>query len=326
MKILNHFVIVLTDTCTTDNTRYVVNTSISGFIYKVEVYKDEVLVNAVKINCVTEYSQEINPDFFLDKYQQAHKKMRQQYCHVAKADISNIEPSFEKKDTHTLKKSVASIVILGVLTYLFITQIFIYTDIYINIFFSQKVDQLAYLEKVEEKTHKLEKACMLLAKKEKSIAKIHECQTWCDKRIIAKEQCDLFLAYFYVKPHKVQMDEDKNTTDKLYSLSPEQDIIELQASKIFKLKVHNESNHHISVVLKDIILENSNNEEIVQFKEAKTSFMLAQKEEKSFYIYLEPSYYKQFPPTKYSGYLLFDVSYKNNIVASIKKAFYFVVQ
>ena len=326
MKILKHFVIVLTDTCTIDNAIYVINTSISGFIYKVEVYKDEVLVNAVKIDCITEYNQKINPDFFLNQYQQAHKKMRQQYCHIAKADTSNTEFSFEKKDTHMLKKSVASIIILGVLTYVFITQILIYTDVYINMFFSQKADKLAYLEKVEEKTHKLEKACMLLAKKEKSIATVHECQIWCDKRIIAKEQCDLFLAYFYVKPHNVQMDEDKNTTNKLYRLSPEQDIIELQVSKIFKLNVYNESNHPISVVLKDIILDNSNNEEIVQFKEAKTSFMLAQKEEKSFYIYLEPSYYKQFPSTKYSGYLLFDVSYKNKIVASIKKAFYFVVQ
>lgn len=337
MEVLNHFVIVQTNTCTKDDVKYVINTSIKAFIYKVEIFKNEVLVDVIEVNCTEKYNQKIDNHFFVNKYQEAHKSIRDNYCYVEEARSNDHSIIFEKKENsffesmkhaNILKKAVLWALVLGIVSYLLIVKMFVYSDIYIDNFLEEE-NKITYLEQVELRIHRLEKECTLLSKKQlnpKSLVSLESCKKWCDKGIIAKEKCDLFLAYFFIKMDTQITNVDTDEIRTSYSVLPQEDTIEFNVFEVSQLRIYNKSNHQIFVTLKDIHLDNSNNEEIVQFKQAKISFVLKEEEGKSFHMFLEPSYYKQFEVGKYTGLLLFDVKYKNKIIGSIKKQFYFMVR
>lgn len=333
MEILNHFVIVRTETCSTKRAIYVIHTSINGFIYKIKVFKNEILIEEIEVDCAKEYNQEMNNQDFIDIYQHAHIEMRNKYCEVKNKKIDNGTISFEEIDnelvrvrlnSYSLKKYSILFIAVGIIFFLFITKVLIYSDLYINIFFSKEKDKIAYLEKVERKTNWLAKECILLSKEEltkKGVSTIKSCRKWCSNGIISQESCDLFSAYLFTK-NKVKNNKKPIIS---YNVFPKENIFELNISKVFTLKVENSGDYPINIVLKDISLNDSEYEEIVQFRKAKTSFVLESDEEKSFYIFLEPSYYKQFPKGTYSGTLLFNVLYKNQLMDHFKKQFHFMV-
>ena len=330
---MNHFVIVRTETCTTKEVIYVIHTSINGFIYKIKVFKNEILIDEIEVNCVKEYTQEINNQDFINMYQHAHIEMRNKYCEVKKKKIDKGNISFQKRDnqlfrvlldSHGLKKYSILLIVVGIILFLFITKVLLYSDLYIDTFFPKEKDKIAYLEQVERKTNLLGEECILLSKErltQQGVSTIKSCRKWCSDGIISQESCDLFSAYLFTK------NEVKNNKKPIisYNVFPKENTLELNISKISTLKVENSSDYPINIVLKDIFLNDSEYEEIVQFRKAVTSFFLEADEEKSFYIFLEPSYYKQFSKGTYSGTLLFDVLYKNKLTGHIKKQFHFMV-
>jgi len=333
-RILNYFVVVKTDTFSVDEAVYVVNTSISRFIYRTEVFRDEVLIDTIEVNCTELSKHSMGNQLFMDKYEQAHNKKRVKCGSRDKNKKDESKGVFEKKQNKFINnvKSKGSIllvlaIISGLISYFIIIKVFIYSDIYINTIIAKK-DKMVYLEQIETKTHKLGDACVLLSKKQSqsnNIVTAENCKVWCNRRIISKETCDLFSAYFFIdKGIKEGEHTDKQVT--AYKVFPQEEIVELHLSKTFKLKVHNDSNHELYIELKSISLNNSINEEIVQFKKTETSFSLQEAEGKYFQVFLEPSYYKQFELGKYTGSLWFDVKYQEKIVGSINKQFYFMVK
>jgi len=325
---LKHFVIVHTDTCVVDNTIYVVNTSVNALIYRIEVFKNEILIDKIEVNCMERQEQKNSNQSFVDRYQEAHKKMRTKYCQVLKDKPNNMKVHPETK-RNAIKKSILLFFVAVVSIYFLLTNLYIYSDFYINIFYSEKDEKILYLEKIEIKTHKLGKRCILLSKNElneQSIITAQNCKKWCDKRIIDKDKCDLFLAYFAIKTEEKVNIPTLNKQVTSYKVLPKEENVELSIFKSLQLKIYNESSHQILVTLKEISLDNNTNEEIVQFEQAVTYFTLGIKEEKIFYIFLEPSYYKQFNLGKYTGKLVFDVKYQNKIIDTIQKQFHFMVE
>jgi len=332
---LNNFVVVKTDTFSVDEAMYVVNTSISRFIYRTEVFRDEVLIDTIELNCIELSKHSMGNQLFIDKYKHTHNKMIVKYGSRDKDKRDDRKEVFEKKQNKfiaNVKSKGNILLVLAIISafifYFVITKIFIYSDIYINTVIAKK-DKMVYLEQIETKTHKLGDACVLLSKKQlqsNNIVTTENCKVWCNRKIINKETCDLFSAYFFIDNGKEKEDKHRDKQVTAYKVFPQEEIVELDLSKTFRLKIDNESNHELYIKLKSISLNNSTNEEIVQFKKAKTSFTLQEGEEKYFQIFLEPSYYKQFELGKYTGSLWFDVKYQEKIVGRIKKHFYFMVK
>jgi hypothetical protein len=314
-----------------------VNTSINAFVYKIEVFKNEVLMDVIEVNCLETYNQNIDNQFFVNTYKQAHKMARDKYCHIEEAKSSDDGYMHEKKENlflesvvnkKNLLQRVGWGVIFGIVSYIFITKIWIYSDIYIDNFVEAE-DKMTYLEQVELSTHRLRKECTFLAQNQEnteSLVSAESCQQWCSDGIIDKEGCDLFLAYFFIKTDTKEISKDTDEIHTEYTVFPEEESMEFNVSEVSQLRVYNGSNHQIIVKLKNLHLDNSDNEEIVQFKNAEISLLLREEEGKSFHIFLEPSYYKQFELGIYSGILLFDVYYQNKVIGSIKKHFYFTVK
>ncbi|MCF6244378.1 MAG: hypothetical protein L3J43_05025 [Sulfurovum sp.] len=335
---MNHFVTVYTSKCTETGVYYIINTSIHAWTYKIEVYKNEVLFDTIEVDCADTLKSEMHHQSFMEKYQEAHNEVRDKYCQAKKVYMQNNsahlgskrnKPFVEKKNVKNFKKNIIRIVIFGVIGYYLITKVVVNSDLYIDWVFSEKDERITYLEQIESIKGELEKECVLLAKNElsvKNIATKENCHDWCDKNIIKKEKCDLFLAYFYTKidVSKTKQSSAKDRT--IYEVFPKEDNIELKISKVLNIKVANKSTQEITVRLIEIILENSDYEEIVQFKGAKTSLYIKKYEDKSFNIFLEPTYYKQFKLGKYTGKLQFSVTQGNKIIGTIKKDFYFVIE
>ena len=342
---MHPFIIILTDTCDINSAHYVFHTSINAFHYRTEVFKDTVLIDAIEINCTELEKQQEGEYLFLEKYKQTHKEMREKYCYISENKNSPlVVEATENKDNIDLiekpiNKSLVKMLIfitIGIfILFLLYQNFFRYSELYVDTFFSNQKEKIAYLKKIEPETHILENKCKLLSKnrlgKEDNIT-VENCTDWCNKGIISKNKCELFLAYFslqkesvYMPAQQINKSSDNNASTK-YIVFPEEETIEFTASKTFHIKVHNISSHEIFIQLKGITLDKSPYEEIVQFKDAITSFRLNENEEKVFSIFLESSYYKQFISRKYTGTIWFDVIYKNKKVNTIKKIFYFMVK
>lgn len=322
---MKYFVTVLTDTCRVDQVTYVINTSINAFNYRIEVYENTVLIDAIESEDIDK-----NEKDFRKKYQLNHQQIRDKYCvEVDKKIISIKSKKNHKKEIDKIsllwyigKNKLIFLSILVSLVFLAIAykKLFVYTDIYIDTFYTHKKDKIIYLETIESDTQFLKKNCLALAKRdilEDEIFTISNCRMWCKKHIIDNDECKISFAYFTSNhvniPNEIMQKEiDIKKIAIEYIVLPTENILELNVTKEFELRVRNRSNHAITVALKNLILDNSNYEEIVQFKHAKTSFLLETNKEKKFHIFLEPSYYKQFKAGSYTGRLEFDVSYKDH--------------
>jgi len=344
---MKHFIIVLTDTCKIEETHYIINTSINMYSYRTEVYKNNVLLQ-VKENTFNSFDNVGTDDQnFINTYTNQHINIRNELCKKVDNVSHNVESNLEKNCSNFndiqsrisdkekyIKYSIYMLLIMGLflLCFILFQTIFKYSDLYINMFYTNKQDKIIYLEKIEAHRHLLGDKCLALAKRkilEDSIITRNHCNMWCEKKTIEDEKCDLLLVYFntnYSEIRKIQNLKviSKISTSLQYSISPKSDLIELNATGMFNLNIHNRCNHKINVRLKNIILNQSKNEEIVQFKEAKTSFVLQVHQEESFNIFLEPTYYKQFARGKYTGKLEFEISDDHNHTNFSKKIIFVV--
>jgi len=344
---MKHFIIVLTDTCSIEGIHYVINTSISMYFYRTEIYKNNVLIQVKENNfSAFENTNSFEQDF-INTYTKQHLNMRNELCkrvdNVSNNNENNLEENISNltgvhstmQDTSKYKKySIYILFILGLFLIFFIVfqTIFKYSDLYINMFYTNQKDKITYLEKIEAHKHLLGDKCLALAKREileDTTITRNNCNMWCEKKTIEDEKCDLFLVYFNTNYSEITKSKrsqlvSKFSTSLQYSVSPKNDVIELNVTSMYNLNIHNTCDHQISVRLKNMMLNQSKNEEIIQFKQAKTSFLLQVDEEQSFHIFLEPSYYKQFARGKYTGKLEFEILDDNNQTNFSKKIIFVV--
>lgn len=322
---MSYFVTVLTDTCTQNNYQYAIHTAIYNNTYRTEVYQNNVLIDTVTQKALT------NTDISFDtQYTQTHQKIRQQYCQRIQTLTGNPPDTLnvmKSKNTYIVIGFIilASLILLGVL---FRTW-FIYTDLYINTFYTTKSTKIAYLKTIEVKTHTLNKGCLNLSKKNilpNSIFSTSNCIAWCDKRIITEDTCLLYKGLNTSNAEKVLVS-DSNTTvmsSLPYAILPIGDL-SLAKEVNTTVQVENLSPYPIEVFVKNISLVGSPHSEIVQFRKAISHLTLNINESKHLVLFLEPSYYRQFKKRRYIGHIEFTILGGSTKKSYIKK-FSFLVQ
>ena len=336
---MQYFVNVLTDTCEIKNNTYVIHTLIHQFTYRIEVFKNGKLIDTGEAK-----SPEPIDTIFLTFYKKAHQAMRMKYCTCSKDDVLSYEKKTttllskqkpEKKHTqkNTIKIAIISIIVVLFLLYIY-TSFFIYSQIYINTFYTNPKEKIVYLEKIENKTHLLSKRCLDLSKKERleeNIFTLDQCEIWCHKHVIQKEMCTLFFSYkarnYYASKKTIVQEKNTTTPSNLslnYTVLPQKDLL-LSNHKDVILQINNLNSFALNIYVKKIVLQQSNDEEIVQFRDAISKLQLHANEAKRFIIFLEPSYYKQFKKGHYTGYIEFALNYQGK-QSFFNKNFSFVVQ
>jgi len=311
---MHYYVTVLTDTCKTQT--YVIHTRIYQYTYRIDVFKNGKLIDSSEAT-----SPEPEESVFQSFYKEAHKAMRAKYCTDTPIEISNkkeTQPTmprvafYEKKSF--LKMILAGIFAVGIFLFWYFNM-FVYSTSYINMLHG--TEKVAYLEKIEPQIHKLSKNCLALAKKERledELYTIDTCQTWCIHSQIDEDSCKLFFAYSG-KNNKVSLE---NNISLDYAVLPLEDL-ELSTLTDTIVQVNNLGSLPMTVSVKKMTLENSQYEEIVQFRHAISHFQIDANEAKKFSLFLEPSYYRQFSKGKYKGQIEFEVKQQDKLSSFVKK-------
>jgi len=233
-------------------------------------------------------------------------------------------------------------ILLGMLVlFIFIGRILMCNEKLIE-FFLDSTDKLSYYEETEPFCHKLENGCMKLTQmnlEQETLISPRECRTWCQEKFIPEEKCALFLPYFskeeeqsiaeeFEKPleeSKVNFPVKREVSKEKYHFFPEGEII-LKAQKYFELFVENHTKSRLRVVLKDLLLNENEHEEIVQFRAGVTTLSIEPGSKKRFKIYLEQTYYDQFEKGRYTGKLIFLLFSPEGKEQQIEKTFSFRVE
>ena len=201
-------------------------TSTDGLTYRVEVYKDGDLEDAVEISCEELKSYPESDVLFQTRYKQAHEEFVDKFCTDSFITPNEEEGRGEKNESngldeeknipesrtkldmlikhlkeymeqgHTYRKKVfflGSIIVLVV--FIVLGRTLLCSEVLINLF----SNPINFYEKTEYFCHKLEKECVLLSKTnldQDTKFKPKDCFDWCEEKIIDKERCSLFLPYF----------------------------------------------------------------------------------------------------------------------------------
>lgn len=301
---MSHYITVLTDTCEIEKSTYIIHTSIWQSTYRIKVFKDSILIDSVE-STIEAPTQAL----FHTAYQEAHKKMRVKYClssvkiqHDSKNKSLKDLPKHQTISSNILKILLVTIAI-GLLFIFWYFTVFRYSSVYIHMFHAE--DQKAYMEKIEMHTHSLEKACLALSKKSKiedALFSTDQCMLWCKKKQIAEESCLLITAYIKQNyPEKIKGIKENNHTKSLnYTIIPEGSL-RLEIKKYTTLQINNLKDSPLKVYVSNLKLYKHKHEEIVQFKDGMSQYILDKNELGKFSIFLESSYYNQFKAGSYEG-------------------------
>lgn len=328
-----YFVTILTDTCELNHHIYIINTSVYKFTYRTEVFKNGNLIDKKE-----ETSNDTDDTSFQIKYKQAHKDLRSKYCTLHTKTNNNINKTFARKlkkeknyiQKNILKKLLIAIVSIVTLFFLFRTFV-IYSDLYINTFYTTPKDKIIYLEKIEPKTHQILKKCLNVLKKEKlndNIYTLEQCNLWCISGTIPKDSCRLLNAYKLSNYKNAITLKENTTVDSNFTLHyvifPQDDLV-FKHDKNSTIQINNLSPYSIDVSVKKILLNHSDYEEIIQFRRAISTLHLNENESKQLILFLESTYYEQFKKGLYEGHIEFSIRYQDKQSSFIKK-FSFMVK
>ena len=354
------FKVLLQDVCG----KHEIITSIHGLCYRVEVFVDSVLEDAVEIGCDDLERSHQKEKLFKETYTQAHQSYKDTFCKQADQGETKEVPvqKEEKKKRVTPAQQELSpnpkqpIVLVASLLGIFILFVFLGSFLICNQtvieFFVKKADRIAYYKQTEPFCHTLEDACMQHTKingEEALFVSPKACKAWCREKIIHEDQCALFLPYFpkekesapvaeilekskeepkssLLKEDVAKEEEPKQEEPKeAYLFLPEGDIV-LKPQNYFELFVENHTKSRLNVVLKALILNENSHEEIVQFRAGVTALSMGANSKKRFMLFLEQSYYDQFDKGNYSGTLVFLLHFNEGEAQEIKKKFSFKVE
>ena len=223
------FTIVLQDMCD----KYSIITSIENLTYRVEVFVDGALEDAVEIVCDALKMDAEEETLFQAAYTKAHQEYKEKFCQkVSPIEVEDEEdsPSEQKydfedamtKETYVqlLRKKVGetyqkvktnirargynhrvvlvSVLFTVVLLFVGLGRVLMCNENVIT-FFVKQVDKVSYYEQTESFCHKLETGCLQLSKmdlEQDTLLSPDECRTWCEDEVIPAEKCALFLPYF----------------------------------------------------------------------------------------------------------------------------------
>jgi len=219
----DEFLIILEDQCQ----GYHIVTSISGLVYRVEVYRNSELEDAVETECNELRMSAESEILFSAQYTKAHDKCVKRFCKknlkeegrelekdnvFDKERIKEIESNKEDEDNalSVFKNKIKHIVsnlkgsqrstqiiisIISIIFLMFIGRFLICNETVVGFFF----DKIDFYKKTEYFCHKLEKECTILSKtnlEQNTVILPKDCRDWCKNKIITKDRCALFLPYF----------------------------------------------------------------------------------------------------------------------------------
>ena len=210
------FKVLLQDVCG----KHEIITSIHGLCYRVEVFVDGVLEDAVEIGCDDLERSPQKEKLFKETYTQAHQSYKDTFCkqadHVEAKEVPAEEKEKKKKVTPAQQElspdpkppaikqgTKQPIVLVASLFGIFILFVFLGSFLICNQtvieFFVKKEDRIAYYKQTEPFCHTLEDACMQHTKingKKELFVSPKACKAWCEEKLIHEDQCALFLPYF----------------------------------------------------------------------------------------------------------------------------------
>jgi len=227
------------------------------------------------------------------------------------------------------------VLLVVVLTVVFLGRVLMCQENILD-YFLDKEEKVAYYKQTESLCHKLEKGCLNLAEGglvDKSLFTAKRCKVYCKEGDISWDVCRGFLPHFKVK-HSVVPKEEVNIVpvenkpkvlkEKLVFMQTEP--FELLLDSGFELTIQNPTMHACKITVKDLIVNESEHDEIVQFRAGVSHLDLIPKEIKKFKLFLEESYYRQFRKGKYTGSIVFSVLFENGKKETVKKSFFFEVK
>ena len=101
---------------------------------------------------------------------------------------------------------------------------------------------------------------------------------------------------------------------------------ELRLGEVFELTVHNPSATPCEIEVKNLDVNESEHDEIVQFSRGISHLTLAPEGRKKFKLFLEESYYRQFVKGTYRGSIDFSVLFESGKKENLSKSFFFEVE
>ncbi len=316
----------------------------NDLVYRVEVYCEKQLADAIEISMDNFNAGFTNKISFDKQCKQIHQKLMDKYCKKIPENIleeKDIIVDQQEQDVlskkrdilgryteyfYKIKKLLIRKNIFIALFILFVVSLLLFfrpiacSDSLIDIFAGHK-NIIDYYEDTEYMCHKLEQRCRVLANTnldQVSGEDIEQCRLWCKSGIIKNNRCVMFLSLFPREEDSVNMNKIQKmpTTDTrkikttLYEFIPDKKL-ELKLGKHQAIKVVNRSDNDIKVKLKRLELDKSRYDEIVQFEDGNIEMIVKPHAYNSFSIYLEPTYYEQFPKKEYSGRIIFSLYLKN---------------
>lgn len=347
------FTIVLKDVCE----KHTIITSIKSLTYRVEIFKDGALEDAVEVVCDALKMDTEGENLFKEGYTKVHQKYKDKFCQKVKNirtedEVSSlVEPKYHfgeenkkyeyihaawKRVGETYQKLKAYIRARGynhriVLVAALLTIVFLFIVVgrvlicneKVIAFFVKEIDKVSYYEQTESFCHKLETGCLKLSKmnlEQDTLLSPKDCRTWCQEKIISVDKCALFLPYFPQEEEKTlhnilkkdaisKMHNSVKREEVLkdaYIFTPEKEMV-LYPQKYLELVISNNTESLLKVKLKNIVLNENEHEEIVQFRLGVTALSIAPGDKKRFKVFLEQTYYEQFEKGEYTGKLSFSV-------------------
>lgn len=372
------FVTTCTDTFLAKGQSVTIDTSIHGLTYRVEVFYDANLVDAIEVSCD---HLRLEPDSdiqFTALYEQAHQEMLnahdiKDYANAVPHEKSLASPEVPEVGMPTdemytedsipyqsmpawlrplylkiesgINKSrfnhsivlLSSVVLIGV-GILFLAKAFLCSNYILETFMKDTQQKVSYLERTEFLCHKLEKQCKVLAKGNRDqtyTVTVKQCRDWCEVEILSEETCAVTLPYFPAEKLLIPVKKEENTSKQTPPVKPKpknpyrvypEGKIELFSSSAIELYVANQTKETMHIATIDLVLNQNNNEEIVQFRKGKSTLTIKSGEEKAFKIFLEPTYYQLFEKGKYDGFIDFELLYEKSQKVHIHKEFFFEVK
>jgi len=223
------FTIVLEDVCD----RYRIITSIENLTYRVEVFIDDALEDAVEIVCDALKMDAARETLFKAEYTKVHQRYKEKFCQKVKhmeaedEEDTPLEPKYDFEEEnnkheymHVIWKRVGeryqklkanirargynhrvvlvSVLFMVVLLFVGLGRVLMCNENVIT-FFVKQGDKVSYYEETESFCHKLETGCLQLSKmdlEQDTLLSPDECRTWCEDKVIPADKCALFLPYF----------------------------------------------------------------------------------------------------------------------------------
>ena len=356
------FLVMLEDRCD----KYHIVTSINGLSYRIEVYCEGELEDAVERECNELRLSRDSETLFYSEYFEAHKAYMKKFCTKTLESFPEKENELENKNIIQDKevkdneneneksnngidnisdksrqliqnikdKPYTAGIILSISLLIILGRFLVCNETIIGLFFN-KID---FYEKTEFLCNKLEKKCILLTNTnldQDTKTSPEDCRNWCKNNIIIKNKCELFLPFFPdLKEEYLDTQYDKNTSNVVNVvkkieptyLIKPKGTIVLELGKYLELVVINNAMKTFSIELKSLHLDENEYEEIVQFSRGIISLSIEHESSKEFTIFLEPTYYEQFKKGDYHGKMTFDIIFEDSTKEEIVKDFTFKVQ